>query len=332
MATIRKRNSRWQVQVRRTGYPPISKSFLSKSDAEKWAREKERAIDRAELPINVSDLKQTTVGDLLRRYLATVTPTKRGQKVEAYRLGTMLNHEIALVSLSKLAPAAIAQYRDDRLKAVSSCSVLKELAILQHCFSLAIKDWGIPLHSNPVALISKPKQHRARDRRLEAGELEALDEALRQHGNPLVRSVFLFAIHTGMRRGEILSLNWSAISLQARTAHLAITKNGHSRDVPLSPAAIAVLRELPHREGKAFPIGIDALRYGLSKAMEQAGVENFHLHDGRHEALSRFAELGLSVIELSSISGHRDPRMLSRYVHLKAQDISEKLSRASASQ
>jgi integrase len=327
MATIRKRGQRWQVQVRRIGYPDFSKSFLTKSDAEKWAREKERAVDRAELPINVGDLKHTTVGDLLERYRDTVTPRKRGSKIEAYRLGAMLKNELASVPLSKLSPATVAQYRDGRLQIVSSCTVLKELAILQHCFALAIKDWGIPLQSNPVGLITKPTQHKARDRRLESGELEALDEVLKSRRNPLVRSVFLFALATGMRRGEILSLTWENVDLKTRTAHLPQTKNGDSRTVPLSPAALETLKQLPHRSGHVFRITIDALRYGLSKAMADAGVRDFHLHDSRHEAISRFFELGLNTMEVSAISGHKDPRMLVRYTHLRAEDIAKKLSK-----
>lgn len=327
MATIRKRGVRWQVQVRRIGYPDFSKSFLTKSDAEKWAREKERAVDRAELPINVGDLKQTTVGDLLERYRDTVTPTKRGHKVEAYRLGAMLKNELSSVSLNKLSPSTIAQYRDSRLQVVSSCTVLKELAILQHCFALAMKDWGIPLQTNPVTLISKPRQHKARDRRLESGELEALDEVLKHGCNPLVRTVFLFALATGMRRGEILSLKWEHVDLKMRTAYLPQTKNGSSRTVPLTPAAIETLKQLPHRSGQVFQITIDALRYGLSKAMVNAGVRNFHLHDSRHEAISRFFELGLNTMEVGAISGHKDPRMLARYTHLRAEDIAKKLSK-----
>jgi integrase len=325
MATIRKRGERWQVQVRRIGYPDFSKSFLSKSDAEKWAREKERSIDRAELPLNFGDLKQSTVGDLLKRYRDTVTPTKRGRKVEAYRLGAMLKNELSSVALNKLSPATVAQYRDSRLQAVSSCTVLKELAILQHCFALAMRDWGIPLQNNPVSFISKPTQHKARDRRLESGEFESLDEVLKRWHNPLVRSVFLFALATGMRRGEILSLRWEHVDLKTSTAHLPLTKNGSSRTVPLAPSAIEVLRAIPHRNGQVFKITIDALRYGLSKAMAKAGVRGFHLHDSRHEAVSRFFEMGLSVPEVALISGHRDAKMLFRYTHLRPNDLAKKL-------
>jgi hypothetical protein len=56
------------AQIRREGYPPLSKSFASKADAMAWARDKERSIDRAELPMSIRELNQVTVGDLLKRY------------------------------------------------------------------------------------------------------------------------------------------------------------------------------------------------------------------------------------------------------------------------
>jgi hypothetical protein len=115
MATIRKRGSSWQVQVRREGYPPLSKTFASKADAAAWARDQERSIDRADLPTTVRDLKGVTVGDLLRRYSETVTPTKRGAGPEQYRMKTLLIHSLAQIALNKLSPAAIAQYRDDSI-------------------------------------------------------------------------------------------------------------------------------------------------------------------------------------------------------------------------
>jgi hypothetical protein len=68
MPTIRKRGETWQAQVRRAGYPALSKSFSTRADALAWAREKERSIDRAELPIDIRELKRLTVADLLKRY------------------------------------------------------------------------------------------------------------------------------------------------------------------------------------------------------------------------------------------------------------------------
>lgn len=144
MASIRKRGSSWQAQVRREGYSPFSKTFASKADAQAWARDQERSIDRAEAPTSAPELKGLTVANLLRRYRDKVTPTKRGEGPERYRLATLLAHEIAKTPLNKLSPASAAKYRDDRLMVVQPGSVRRELAILQHCFALAKREGVSP--------------------------------------------------------------------------------------------------------------------------------------------------------------------------------------------
>lgn len=326
MATFLKRNNRWRVQIRRTGYPSITKTFAAKADAQAWARDKERQIDRGELPTNHHELKQITVGDLLRRYREDITPKKRSPNPERYMIGTMLAHPLALVQLRSVCPKNVTEYRDHRLQIVSASSVHRELAILQHCFNLAIKEWGVPLTANPCALVSKPTPAKARTRRLEAGEPEKLNQALAQCQNPLMRSVFLFALATGMRRGEVLSLEWENVDLEARTAHLPITKNGSERTVPLSPAAIEVLEQLPHRTGVCFPISGNAVRLAWERVKTRAGIDGLHWHDLRREACSRFFEQGLSTQEVQLISGHKDIRMLSVYTRLKPEAVALKLT------
>jgi integrase len=330
MATFTKRQGKWRVQIRRDGYPSVSKTFIAKQDAERWAREHERAIDRGELPRQSKELRTTTVGDLLIRYRDTITPTKRAKETEGFMIKTMLAHPLSQCHLRRLAPSDIAQYRDARLEKVTASTVLRELVLLTHMFNVAIKDWSLPLTSNPVALISKPRANKARDRRLEAGELEKLTEGLQQCKNPLVLSVFKFALATGMRRGEVLSLRWENVDLAGRTAHLPITKNGDSRTVPLSPAAIAVLEQLPAAcSGQVFHISANAVRLAWTRMKARVGIENLRLHDLRHEAVSRFFEFGLSVPEVAAISGHKDSRMLARYTHLRATDIAAKLANQS---
>ena len=78
MATIRKRNDRWHVQVRRTGSPALTRTFITKADAQTWARKVEAEADRRGLPVGLKVLDTTTVGDILIRYEAEVTPKKRG--------------------------------------------------------------------------------------------------------------------------------------------------------------------------------------------------------------------------------------------------------------
>ncbi|GGF07586.1 hypothetical protein GCM10007285_39370 [Stappia taiwanensis] len=129
-----------------------------------------------------------------------------------------------------------------------------------------------------------------------------------------------------MRRGEILGLVWENIDLKARTAAIHQTKNGHARTVPLSAAAVAILNTFHSRSGAVFPISANALRLSWERVKERAQLRDLRFHDLRHEAVSRFFELGLSVPEVALISGHRDPRMLFRYTHPKPTDIAKKLA------
>jgi hypothetical protein len=89
MATIRKRNERWHVQVRRAGFPSLTKSFISRADAQAWARETERSIDRNELPTIHRGIKLSTLAELLVRYRNEVTPKKRSSGPEGYMLQTV---------------------------------------------------------------------------------------------------------------------------------------------------------------------------------------------------------------------------------------------------
>lgn len=326
MATIRKRGRSWQAQVRRQGHPPITKSFQQKSDAELWAKQLEVDLERGDAGIIVQKQTSTPLSDLLFRYQKEITPKKRGSDAEKYRLKTLLQHEIARIPVRKLTASAVARYRDQRLQLVSSSSVRRELVILRHCLEVARKEWDAPLKENPVHNIQIPSDWKARERRLDEDELKALLEAADRCRNPYVKPVVQFALETGMRRGEILGLVWANIDLKARTAAILQTKNGHARTVPLSVAAAAILKAFNHRDGVVFPISANALRLSWERIKEKAQLQDLRFHDLRHEAVSRFFELGLSVPEVALISGHRDPRMLFRYTHPKPTEIAKKLA------
>lgn len=327
MATIRKRGSSWQAQVRRQGATPISKSFSTKADALLWARETERSVDRAELPANIRELQRITLADLLSRYEAEVTTTKRGADRERYKLRVIRAHELSSLSLAKLTAAAVARYRDDRLKKVQGNTVRRELAILQHCLEIARREWSTPLNTNPVQSITIPEPGKARNKRLEKEEGDKLRRAIGLAHPWYLRPLIDLAVETGMRRGELLSLLWSNVNLDRRTAHLPVTKNGHPRTVALTPQAIVVLKALPRTEARVFPVSGNAVRLAWERLRKRAGVPDLRFHDLRHEAVSRFFEMGLSVPEVASISGHRDPRMLMRYTHLRPEAVAERLAK-----
>ena len=129
-----------------------------------------------------------------------------------------------------------------------------------------------------------------------------------------------------MRRGEILGLRWEHIDLQKRTAFIALTKNGESRLVPLSTAAIEILQKLPRNlDGKVFPVNKTTLSAAIERARVKAQLGDWHFHDLRHLAISRLAEKLPNLIELSAVSGHRSLAMLKRYYHPNPEKLAKKL-------
>lgn len=129
-----------------------------------------------------------------------------------------------------------------------------------------------------------------------------------------------------MRRGELLSLRWENIDLHARTAYLPDTKNGDSRTVPLSTAAVQVLQGLPkHISGAVIPVKFFSLDAAFKRACKRAGLEAVRFHDLRRTAITRMAEKLPNVIELAAVSGHKSLMVLKRYYRPAAVDLATKL-------
>lgn len=119
------------------------------------------------------------------------------------------------------------------------------------------------------------------------------------------------------------------MSLDRRVAILHTSKNGESRGVPLSGAAIAVLQALPRHPSGCVLGGIShatTLQHAFSRACKVAEIDDLTWHGLRHEALSRLGERGdLNVLELAAVSGHKTLQVLKRYMHLQASKLAEKL-------
>ncbi|WP_024972452.1 tyrosine-type recombinase/integrase [Ralstonia pickettii] len=325
MATIRQRNDRWQAIIKRQGHPVQVRTFTLKADAQKWARQQERLIDAGQW-IDDSQSRQTTLWELLDRYAKEVSVTKRGSCAEAYRIEMFKKQPLAQHTVAAITPQMIASWRDVRLSEVSSGTALRELQLLGHVFSVAVREWGINLQNNPVSLIRKPRSGKARDRILTAEERVALLTAVGQCQNPWIKPVVIFALEAAARRGEILALTWKDVDLKRRTATLQITKTGQPRIIPLSAACVSMLEKLPRStDGRVFPVSIEALRQAYERAVARAGITGFTFHDLRHDALTRLAKHGLSVLELRAISGHATANMLQRYVVIDAGDLAKKL-------
>jgi integrase len=210
---------------------------------------------------------------------------------------------------------------------VSPNTLRREFSTLHNLFEVAKEEWGIRLHSNPLSAIKLggPKPHR--ERRLNGTEEADLLRAALAARNRLIRPIIALAIETALRRGELLALRWTDVRLPERCLTVADSKNGFTRTIPLTRHALEVLGKLPRITSMVFPVSPNALRLAWERIRRRAGCPDLHFHDLRHEAISRFFEMGLTTPEVASISGHRDIRMLMRYAHPMRQSIIEQMDK-----
>jgi integrase len=150
--------------------------------------------------------------------------------------------------------------------------------------------------------------------------------ALSASRNTVIMPLTCFALETAMRLSEMLQIRWEHIAFDQRLVELPMTKNGKPRHVPLSGPAIAILKKRRAENLGPFRSTPSAIKQAWRRSIQRAALEDLHFHDLRHEAVSRLFERGLSLPEVALISGHSDPRMLMRYTHIQAAQISRKLA------
>lgn len=172
----------------------------------------------------------------------------------------------------------------------------------------------------------------ARKRSLAAARAQLLMLPRECHTHvPLYETLIRFLLGSAARRSEALNLTWARLDFDARTAYFPETKNGRPRTVPLIRPVLAALEALPRHGERVFPISVDELKNAWERIRARAELHDLHIHDLRHEALSRIADTGkFTLVDLQAISGHRDPRMLLRYAHLCARLLAERLDKAFA--
>ncbi|HUX62206.1 site-specific integrase [Sulfuricella sp.] len=355
MATIRKKGEcQWHVQIRRKGFPSQTKTLDSRSEAEAWARDIESKMDKG-IFVSMAEAESTTLYGALERYEREVSTKKKGRDQEKYRIQSWQANALAIRSLASLRGADFAKYRDERLAAGAAAATVRlDLALISHVFTIAVKEWNIPVQ-NPVANIRLPRQNNARERRLSEEEVCFLLAAVDDPGDATKakecdrRNIYMpalvrVAIESAMRQGEMLALTWANVDLSSRVAKLPDTKNGTVRNVPLSPAAVNAIKGLPRAiGGRVFATTASAVKQSWARAITRAQrnyladcktndrepvagfLEDMTFHDLRHEGTSRLAEI-FPLHKLMKITGHKDTRMLARYYHPRAEDMAEEMA------
>jgi len=321
VGSIRKRNSQWNAQVRIKGWQSLSKTFATKQLAEAWVRQTEDNVQSAALtslqPIVMSLQEACT------RYGTTISAQHKGFQSEQYRLKQFGNSCLGSTNLHDLNHRQIQAYFDQRGQRVSRSTLRREMLLLKRVLTTAMMEWHANVTVHPMRQIRIPTENPHRVRRVTDEEWKRILETAKTQRNPLVADVIEFARETGMRRSEILALESQHIDVEQQIAFLPDTKNGTHRSVALSQRATDIVVKLS-TDGFLFPISVTALQQAWQRILRKTAITNLRFHDLRHEAISRFFEMGMTIAEVQSLSGHKDVRQLFNYTHMQASTIASK--------
>ena len=224
-------------------------------------------------------------------------------------------------ALTSITPKVINEYKLKRRNdGVKPGSINRELAILKKAFNLALKEWEW-VRENPASKVSMEEENNKRDRWLSDDEEERLLEAC----SPRLKELVIFALNTGMRLSEILTLNWKGIDLFRKTITVFKSKNKEMRTIPMNQTIFEMLKD----KAKVKSIKTDLVFYNKNHAeidmrftslsfhytAKKANVEDFRFHDLRHTFATRLVQSGKDLYKIQRLLGHKNPSMTQRYAH-----------------
>jgi integrase len=346
MATIQKRERKngpiYRVMVRIQGFPEQTKSFKRLTDAKMWAQQTESDIRKGDFKNVVKEASKHTLSKVIERYAEDILPSKatNTQRAESTwlaawdrELGTYALSFITteLISKKMKAIANAGDARQDNPTGTKSPRTMKHYrGTLELLFKYAI-EWGWTAN-NPVEGIKQAgKINNNRARFLDDDERGDLITACKNSPNKQLHAVVIFALSTGARKNEILSLKDGDLDLEKNTAILRDTKNGETRSVPIMGPLQKLMKDQINRRdklNKKLPAPTDYIfprRDGLKpidirkaweNARDKAKIQDFRFHDLRHSAASYLAMNGATLLEIAAVLGHKTLQMVKRYSHL----------------
>ena len=232
MANIEKRETQdgktsYRVKVRLKGYPVQSATFDRLTDAKKWVQHTEAAI-REGRHFKTAEARRHTLGELIDRYTRDVLPKKPKQiRVQTAHFAWW-KEQLGAYALADITPALWAECRDKLSHGRANATVVRHMAALSSAFSIAVKEWGW-LEDSPMRKVEKPTLPRGRVRFLSDDERARLLAACKESTSPILYTVVVLALSTGMRQGEVMGLTWDDVDLPRGRAILHETKNGDRR-------------------------------------------------------------------------------------------------------
>jgi integrase len=264
-----------------------------------------------------------TLGELVEKYLAYIKPirTDKNYRAEVSALSRPLKFLGAGMRLDKIKERKFKEYRRARDEDGKTCGTInRELSCLGAALTHAVEQgW---LASRPKIALPNPRNER--ERFLTKGEAARLIE----HCPEFIRLFVRAALATGMRKGELVAMEWSWVDLRKGLISIpaTATKSKRGRYIPINGDLREVLEECRDKarpdDPRVFTLkgrAPKSIWYGFKKAAKAAGIEDWkslRVHDLRHTALSWMVQGGEPLYNVAVIAGHSNLKVTQRYAHL----------------
>lgn len=286
-------------------------------DAEGLLLQRKREVLEGKLPIP-KRMAAHTFNELAGHYLAWAEKQKSFRSKKSIVL--LLAEEMGNIPLRHFTTRLVEEYQSRLIQGRSPATVNRRITVLKHMLNKAA-DWEMVEEEvlKKVRKVKLLRENNQRLRYLSREEIQALIEACTPHLRPVV----VTALNTGMRKEEILSLEWGKhVDLRHGFILLQKTKNGEKREVPINGTLRGTLAQIPRRldspyvftgeNGKRFK----DLKRSFGTALKRAGIRDFRFHDLRHTFASHLAMAGVDPVSMKELLGHKDLKMTMRYTHL----------------
>lgn len=304
-----------------------SKTFERRPAAAAWIAKREEEL-QAPGAMSTAGKDDPTLRQAIERHELEV---KRMGRTKAQVLRSIKDFDIATKRCSEIGSTHIVAFARELAKTRSPSTVASYMVFLSGVFEIARPAWGYPLDRQAMAdaMIVAAKQgltgrSNERNRRPTLEELEKLMSFFAARKDDSVPMVVLtaFAIFSTRRQGEIVRIQWSDLDEPHSRILVRDMKDpkgaaGNHTWVELPPEAMQVIKSMPRTSDEIFPFKGDTINVAWRNACRLLSIPNLKFHDLRHEGVSRLFEMGNTIPQVASVSGHRSWQNLQRYTHIR---------------
>lgn len=337
MPTVRERNGRHQAQVRikRGGVIVYEETatFDTRQQALTWGHGIEAGFKKGAIR---PESETKTLAEVVEVHRDSLLKAQKDVRGIHSNLESLSGSKLGKMPITRIQSGDVMAWAKEYATGRSPATVLLSLMVLRACYSTARTELNLKVDVQEVADAIKQLKRLGlagksmeRDRRVSDEEVDRIakwHEGLNETTIPL-RVIMQLAIALPRRRGELLS-NMLWANYDGTEIKLLDTKDPtgkRNERVPVPEPAARIINKLPRISEFILPYNGNSVSGAIFHACKMLGIEDLHLHDLRHEGISRLFEQGLDIPRVAMISGHRSWSTLRRYTHLKPADVVNRL-------